>query len=434
MKARKGNCIFMINIEKLSNGITVVLEEMNHLRSASFGIWIKVGSCNENNSNNGISHMIEHMLFKGTTHRSAKDLANDMAMIGGNLNAYTSKECTSFYVTTLDSHLPMAINIIGDMICNSLFTQEDIKKEKGVIIEEIDMYDDSPDDLVHEMLQKKAWKDHPLGFIISGSKKNVNGFTRNEILDYFNKYYTANNIVISIAGSFEKSKTLTQLEEQFGGILSSSESSLLTEPVYHKCFYKQKKDIEQIHMNLAFESVSYNSSQKYALSIINSILGGSENSKLFQIIREEQGLTYSIYSYGSSYNAAGLFHIDAALNPSKLSKVYHEIISVIEQFKIDGVTDEELQRTKEQINTELIIGSESTRNRMNSNGKAMLCRGKIISLDETVNRLNAVSKEDISNFLQHFFVTNQCSVSLVGNTIHKEIVDFENKWKNTTHH
>lgn len=420
----------MVKVMDLSNGIKLVYEKMSHLRSVSFGIWVKVGSCNENSSNNGISHMIEHMLFKGTTHRSAKQLANDMALIGGNLNAYTSKECTSFYVTTLDTHLPLAIDILGDMICNSLFREDDIEKEKGVIIEEIDMYEDSPDDLVHEMLQQKAWKDHPLGYIISGNKENVSSFTREQIVDFYGKHYTADNIVISIAGSFDEKTLLNLVEEKFNEINSSTNHDSMNNPVYYKSFYKKTKDIEQVHMNLAFESINYNSEQKYALSIINSVLGGSENSKLFQIIREDLGLTYSIYSYGSSYNSAGLFHIDATLNPSKINKVYSEVIRVIEAFKKEGITEDELRRTKEQINTELIIGSESTRNRMNSNGKALLCRGRIKTLDETIQKLMEVKKEDIMEYMEKYFDADQISISLVGNIKNKGIHNLENSWNN----
>ena len=198
----------MIKRRKLSNGITVVLEAMPYLRSAAFGIWIKVGSSNENENNNGISHIIEHMLFKGTQNRSAKIIADDMARIGGDINAYTSKECTSFYAVTLDEHLPVAIEILGDMLNHSLLDERSLEKEKGVIIEEIDMYDDSPEDLVHEMLQMKIWDKHPLGYQISGTKETVKKIKRQELVDFIHKYYVGGNMVISVAGNIKEEEIM----------------------------------------------------------------------------------------------------------------------------------------------------------------------------------------------------------------------------------
>jgi predicted Zn-dependent peptidase len=418
----------MVNIKKLSNGITVVLEQMSYLRSTAFGVWVKVGSANEDSSNNGISHMIEHMLFKGTKSRSARQIADDMARIGGNINAFTSKECTSYYATTLDSHLPIAIDIISDMILNSTISETELEKEKGVIIEEIDMYDDSPEDLVHEMLQKSIWKEHPLGYLISGDKKTVRSITRNQIIEFMEKYYVASNIIISIAGNYVEEEVMTLLDEKFGKIPVGDESSTMQVPVYNRSIYSKNKDIEQVHLNIAFDSIDYNSGDKYALAIVNSILGGSINSRLFQNIRENLGLTYSIYSYGSSYKDAGLFHIYAAMNPSQVEIVFDKIFEVIEEFKSEGVTEEELLQTKEQIKTELIIGSESTKSRMNSNGKSMMNRNKIISLDETIERLNKITKEEIKEFLNRYYKASNCSISLVGNLNEIKLERIKEKW------
>ena len=418
----------MVQVKQLSNGMTVVLERMEHLRSVSIGVWVKVGSANENIENNGIAHMIEHMLFKGTRNRSAKDLADDMSMIGGNMNAYTSKECTSYYVTTLDSHLPIAVDILGDMICNSIFAEDDIEKEKGVIIEEIDMYDDSPDDLVHELLQKNTWEDHPLGYIISGTKENVNRFSRKQLLEFMNQFYVADNMVISVVGGFDENMVMELLERYFSKVPKTGKRIEVTKPSYVRNFTVREKDIEQVHMNLAFDCVDYTSKDKYLLSIVNSVLGGSESSKLFQIIREEMGLTYSIFSYGSTYSTAGLFHIDAILNPSKLEKVFSGIIKVINDFKVQGITEHELQRVKEQINTELIIGSESSKNRMNSYGKAMLCRGRIMSLDETIACLNQITREDVLRFANQYLTLEQVSIALIGNVNEGPLTEVKDIW------
>ncbi|WP_197662541.1 M16 family metallopeptidase [Mobilitalea sibirica] len=407
----------MTKIKQLSNGITVVMETMPYLKSAAFGVWVRVGSSNEDDSNNGIAHMIEHMLFKGTSRRSAKQIADEMAQIGGNINAYTSKELTSYYATTLSEHLPLAIDIIADMFNNSLIEEKALKKEKGVIIEEIDMYDDSPEDLAHEMLQQRIWKGHPLGYMISGTKKVVRKVSRNQIMDFINTYYVGDNMVISVAGNFEEDKIFALLQEQFGVIKKSCENNVIEriKPEYHKVTCKKQKDIEQLHCNIAFDCISYLSEERFVLSILNSILGGSINSRLFQKIRENSGLTYSIYSYGSSYKETGLLHIYAAMNPSQTSTVLKKIYQIIGDLKKKGVTAEELAMTKEQIKTEIILGSESAKSKMNSNGKSMLNRGRVTPMEELIEGINRVSISDIKEFANRYLDLNKCSLSVVGN-------------------
>ncbi|MBP1756137.1 MAG: ymxG [Firmicutes bacterium] len=407
----------MTKINQLSNKVTVVTEVLPYLQSASFGIWIKAGSSNEDDSNNGIAHIIEHMLFKGTKSRSAKQIADEMARIGGNMNAFTSKECTSYYATTLREHLPIAIDIISDMLTNSLIDDKALKKEKGVIIEEIDMYDDSPEDLVHEMLQQRIWKDHPLGYMISGTKKIVRKVTREQILDFMDTYYVGANMIISVAGHFDEEMVLGLLEEKFGGIKAESDkiNQKKSRPEYNRVQCKRHKDIEQLHCNIAFDCISYLSEERYVLSILNSILGGSVNSRLFQKIRENSGLTYSIYSYGSSYRETGLFHIYAAMNPSQTPTVVKKIYQIITEIKKKGVTAEELSMTKEQIKTELILGNESAKSRMNANGKALLNRGRLIQMEELIEGIDKVSLNHITEFANQYLNPAKASVSLVGN-------------------
>lgn len=407
----------MTNINQLSNKITVITEVLPYLRSASFGIWIKAGSSNEDDSNNGIAHIIEHMLFKGTESRNAKQIADEMAKIGGNVNAFTSKECTSYYASTLSEHLPIAIDIISDMLNNSLIDEKALKKEKGVIIEEIDMYDDSPEDLVHEMLQQRIWKDHPLGFMISGTKKAVRRVTKEQILDFMNTYYIGENMIISVAGNFNESEVLKLLEEKFG-IMKAGKGIPQKEhgkPEYNKVVCKRNKDIEQLHCNIAFDSISYLSEERYVLSVLNTIFGGSINSRLFQRIRENSGLTYSIYSYGSSYRETGLFHIYAAMNPVQTPVVVKKIFQIVNEIKKKGVTEAELSMTKEQIKTELILGNESVKNIMNSNGKSMINRGRIITIEELIAGINRVTNKEILGFANKYFNLTTASISLVGN-------------------
>ena len=409
----------MINVITLNNGITVVMEDMPYLKSASFGVWVRVGSANEDESNNGIAHMIEHMLFKGTNTRSAKQIADEMARIGGNINAFTSKECTCYYATTLSEHLPIAIRVIGDMLINSLIDEKALKKEKSVIIEEIDMYEDSPEDLVHEVLQQRIWKGHPLGYMISGRKKIVRKVTREEIIDFIDAYYTGENIVISIAGSFDQKEILAHVEEVFGDIKprASMNAMSLYLPQYNKVLVKRNKDIEQLHVNIAFNGISYLSEERFTLSVLNTILGGSLSSRLFQKIREDAGLTYSIYSYGSSYRDTGLLHIYAAMNPNQKDTVINKIHSIIEEIRNEGVTKEELVMTKEQIKTELILGNEGARSRMNANGKSMLFRGRLVGLEELIDGIDRVSVENVKDFADSYLDLSASSLSLVGNII-----------------
>ena len=407
----------MISIDKLSNGITVVMETMPYLKSAAFGVWVRVGSANEDESNNGIAHMIEHMMFKGTKSRTAKQIADEMARIGGNLNAFTSKECTSYYATTLSEHLPMAIRIIGDMLNNSLIDEKALKKEKGVILEEIDMYEDSPEDLVHDLLQQRIWKGHPLGYIISGKKTTVRKISRQQILDFMDTFYTGKNIIISIAGNFDPKEILSLVEEEFGKIKPESPKAGRPpdKPDYRRVVCRKHKDIEQLHINIAFDCISYMSEERYALSILNSILGGSVNSRLFQKVREDAGLTYTIYSYGSSYRNTGLLHIYAAMNPNQKDTVIDMIHDEIEDLRKNGITPDELSMTKEQIKTELILGNEGAKNRMNANGKSMLNRGRLVSINELIDNINKVTIEDIHNFANKYLDISASSISLVGN-------------------
>ncbi len=407
----------MTNINQLSNGITVVTEELPYLRSSSFGIWVKAGSADEDETNNGIAHIIEHMLFKGTKNRSAKQIADEMARIGGNMNAFTSKECTSYYATTLIEHLPIAIDIISDMLINSLIDEKALKKEKGVIIEEIDMYDDSPEDLAHEMLQQRIWKDHPLGYIISGTKKIVRKVTKEQIKEFMDYHYVGENMIISVAGNIKSGEILKLLEEKFASIKAKSDSPkrITSLPEYNKVICKRDKDIEQMHCNIAFNSISYLSEERFVLTVLNSIFGGGINSRLFQKIRENSGLTYTIYSYGSSYRETGLFHIYAAMNPSQTALVVKKIFQILSELKKKGVTKDELSMTKEQIKTELILGSESAKSRMNSNGKSMVYRERIVPIEEIVSGIEGVTQDGILEFANQYFDFNKASISLVGN-------------------
>lgn len=411
----------MVIIKRLSNGIPVVFEEISYLRSVSFGVYVKAGSAYETKENNGISHLLEHMLFKSTKNRTAKQLADDMAHIGGNLNAFTEKESTSFYVTALEEQLPASIELIADMLNNALFLPDELEKEKGIVLEEIDMYDDSPEDLVHEMLQKLAWKDEPLGYIISGEKDVVNSITREELIAFKEKTYTADRMTISVAGKFDMESTMELLEKYYSVFENSKEPLELSEPIYAPVVFHRMKDMEQVHVNIAFDGVSYQSDEKYTLYLLNAIFGGGDNSRLFQRLREEEGLTYSIYSYESIYEMGGLFHIDAVLNPVKLNTALTQIEECIKSLCDDGVTEQELEQAKQLLKTDLIIGNESTKSKIYNNGKTFLMKGYLKTIDEVLESIYKVTCEDIQNFAKKYLRWDKKSISLVGNITEKEV-------------
>ncbi len=404
----------MVELHKLSNGITVLFETSSYYNSVAFGVWVNIGSKYENKENNGIAHLIEHMLFKGTKTRSANDISKETAFLGGNLNAYTSKEVTSFYARTLPEYLENCIDLVGDMLCNSVINEEELEREKGVICEEIDMYKDSPDDYVHEKIQKEIWKDHPLGFFISGKKKTVKSFTREQVLDFIEKNYVGEKMVISVAGKFCKEDTLKLIKKTFGHINKKGQKYKLTTPIYNSVNLKKHKDIEQLHMNIAFRGESVVDEDRYAFTVLNAILGGDVNSRLFQEVREKRGLTYSIYSYGSSFKEAGLFQIYAAMNPEQGKVVYDIIKSIMNDLVINGVTNEELEAAKHQIVVEMTLNRDSVVTKMNSNAKTYMSYGRIIPFRETINRIKKVNTNEIKRIIDNYIIMDQMSIGLVG--------------------
>ena len=402
----------------LDNKIRVVFEQNKHFNSATVGVWVGVGSRDEVKENNGIAHMIEHMLFKGTKTRTASDIAISTAVLGGNLNAYTSKECTSFYCKTLKEYILEAIDIIGDMICNPLLDENDLKKEKGVVCEEIDMYNDSAEDYVHEYLQMKAWKNHPWGFLISGEKKIVRKFTRDDLIDFMSNHYVGENIVISVAGNFDKEQVLNQIEKSFSGLRPMPKDitkvQKRTAPVYTPVHIERKQDIEQIHLNIAFEIPSFVDEVRYEFTIINAILGGDVNSRLFQKIREDRGLTYNICSYGSAFSDTGLFHIYGALNPNQLERVMKLIKGIIADLVKKGITKEEFENAKKQVITEMTLNQDNTVNLMNSNAKSIMFYNKIYTFKDSMKAINDVTIESVNKCIRDYLVIDKMSVAIAG--------------------
>lgn len=410
----------MIELHRLSNGIQVAIEPMKGVRSASIGIYVKAGSAYETRKNNGIFHAIEHMMFKGTTTKTAKEIAKASSRIGGDLNAYTAKEETCYYATVLDEHLEEAIDLLSDIFINSKFEEEDLKRELEVILEEIDMYQDSPEDLVIEYLQKISMPKSSLGYFISGEKEVVSNFQRQDLIEAMQNNYAAENIVISIAGSVKVRPILKQLEEEFGGILTGNKKIGDVEPynssniTFVRIQKMLHKDIEQIHLALLFPSVSYRSQERFAQSILDHCLGDSDDSRLFQRLREELGLAYSIYTFSSSYEKSGVFQIYGATNPQKAERMLLEIKFVLEEIVKSGITKEELSCAKERIRAEILMEQDSCQNRMSQNGKSLLLVGTVETAEEIVKKIMAVTREEVHQFAKTYLQPQLASMAAVG--------------------
>lgn len=414
----------MVTINQLSNGVRVVMEEIPYVRSISFGIWVKNGSKNENSDNNGISHFIEHMLFKGTQKRTAKQIAEEMDAVGGQINAYTTKEYTCYHTRVLDKHFDRAIDVMSDMFLNSKFDTADIQKECNVITEEISMYEDSPEELVHDALQEAIWKGSSLGLPILGTVESITTFTTEKLKKYFSENYHNDNTVISIAGNFKEKEILPKIEKYLGQWKSMVPyTAANTKTIYYPVLLNRKKDIEQVHLCIAFPGLERDHADKYVLTVFNTIFGGGMSSLLFQKIREENGLTYSIYSYLSAYLDAGLFTIYAGMSPNQTEKVIGLVINEIRGLlEEDKISEKLIKITKEQIISNFIIGTESTVNRMTSAGGSILLRGNIQSQEEIIENVEKVTKTDIDRLIHKIFDFSQMSISAVGKT---DGIDFE---------
>ncbi|NTV89689.1 MAG: insulinase family protein [Clostridiales bacterium] len=399
----------------LPNGLRIVSEKIPYVRSVSIGIWVKTGSRNENEQNNGISHFIEHMLFKGTEKRSAKEIAESIDNIGGQLNAFTGKECTCFYAKTLDEHLDLAIDVLSDMFFNSLFASKDMTVEKKVVLEEIGMYEDSPEELVHDILSETVWDGNPIGYPILGSKKSLKSIDIDAIRDYMNNNYTPENTVVAVAGNFDE-KHLNQLVEKYFGswVSKGTHHEHFPEVRFIPAFTTKEKDIEQVHLCMGFEGIEHGNDRLYSLLAINNILGGGMSSRLFQKIREKKGLVYSIYSYPSAYKHAGLFTIYAGMKPENLDHVREHIQDEIRLLRKKGIKPDDLMKSKDQLKGGYILGLESTSSRMNSIGKAELMLGYIDTPDQVLQKIDNISMEKVDEIIKTVFTPENIGVSIVG--------------------
>jgi predicted Zn-dependent peptidase len=404
----------LINKHTCKNGVRIVFEHIPTVRSVAIGVWIHTGSRHENEKNNGISHFLEHMFFKGTKTRSAREIAESFDSIGGQVNAFTSKEYTCYYAKVLDEHAEYALEILSDMFFNSTFVDEELKKEKNVVYEEIKMYEDTPDDIVHDLLTKATYETHPLGYPILGTEDTLATFTGDTLREYMKERYTPENVVISIAGNVDETFVKT-VESYFGSYEGKAKREQIHSPIFHPNKVSRKKETEQAHLCLGYKGLNVGDEKVYSLIVLNNILGGSMSSRLFQEVREQRGLAYSVFSYHSSYEDAGMLTIYAGTGSQQLETLYKTIQQTLDQLKDTGITEKELANSKEQLKGNLMLSLESTNSRMSRNGKNEMLLGKHRSLDEMIESINEVTKEDVDSLIQQTF-TDEFSVSLISPT------------------
>lgn len=403
-------------IETLNNGIQVIGEQIDHVSSVTIGCWAKSGSLYENQNEGGISHFIEHMIFKGTKKRTATQIAYEMDSIGGQINAFTAKECTCYYVKTISDYVDQATDVLCNIICSSIFDEKEMEKEKGVVIEEIGMVEDTPEDYVHDLLAQSYYQDYPLARPILGTRESVRSITRDMILDYMGRHYISDNLVISIVGNFDKAHMLELFENNLSCIKGEKAKpiNISFEPEKNNIF--KQKETEQTHICMALPGFKMEDERTFPLIALSNLFGGGMSSRLFQNIREKSGLVYSVYSYVSSYSHVGMFGIYAGTGDKQAQNVVELIYKEIDDIKKNSIDKEEFSRAKQQMKASYIMGLESTFNRMNALGKSLLLQEKVRSIDETIAKIDAVSIDDIMGILPVVFDTDKISSAVIGKT------------------
>lgn len=404
-----------MNRYTLQNGLRIVMENIPTCRSVSFGIWVRTGSRYETPADNGVSHFIEHMLFKGTDDRSAKDIADLFDGIGGNVNAFTSKEYTCYFAKVLDQHLPIAVEALADMFFHSKFDAGELAKEKNVILEEIAMYEDTPDDKVHDEASRAAFGDHSLAYSILGLEERLTAMGPDDLRRYMHDHYRTDNTVIAVAGNIEEKSVLSLLEQYFGKFDRTGANAEQAAPVFRGDYLFHKKKTEQNHLCLSFPGCSIADPQLYAMVLLNNAIGGGMSSRLFQEIREKRGLAYSVYSYHTSYADTGLFTVYAGTAPKQTKEVLDLTIEQLGELAAGGLTEAELHRGKEQLKGSLILSLESTSSRMNRIGKNELMLGRHYSIDDMIERIDAVTKVDIRSMIERM-LSKPFAVAMVGSS------------------
>ncbi len=405
-----------IRRQVLPHGLTVITEQMDTIRSASIGIWLETGSRDETPQANGISHFIEHMVFKGTKHRSAEEIARQVDSIGGNMDAFTSKECICFNVKALDEHIPVALEILCDLVLYPTFDAQDIVRERGVILEEIKMDEDNPDYLVHEIFTQNFWKDHPLGKPILGTKETVKRFERDTVVDTYAHRFAPGNIIVAAAGHLDHDHFVDLVARHFEHLKPAKNGFHSAEPkIVPRIVLRNKKALEQVQLCIGVPAYPIAHEKRHAGYILNTVLGGGMSSRLFQNIRERQGLAYSIYSDLNPYRDTGCMAVYAGTSLGSASKVVQSVVSEFRNLKKELVPEEELRRAKDQLKGSLVLSLESSTARMSNLARQEMYFDHFQDLDELVEKIEAVTAEDLQAMAREFFNTDLVAVTALGN-------------------
>ena len=397
----------------LPNGLRIIGERIDHFRSVSVGIWLGSGSQYETIPEAGLSHFLEHMVFKGTQKRSARRIAEEMDAVGGQLNAFTAKECTCFYGKVMDEHLPLAMDILADLVTAPTFDPAEMEKEKGVVIEEIAMSEDTPEDLVHELLMEAHYGRQPLARPILGTEEGIRACSREALHTYWRKMYRPDNAVLALAGNYVWDVVVRMAEALLGGWEPGFEKRAYHTEEAQPTMIVREKDIEQLHICLGYPGLAIGDKLNYHLTLFNSVFGGAMSSRLFQKIREERGAVYTVYSYPNAYTDSGMLSVYAGTNAEAAVEVYGMILDEAEKLAKEGMTDEEFTMAREQLKAGYVLGLESTSARMQSIGRRLLLLDQTRTEDEILGRINAI-RFDEANALMRRILTAPHSIALVG--------------------
>jgi predicted Zn-dependent peptidase len=403
----------MFTKRHLDNGIPVVMEQLKSFRSVILGIWVKVGARNETRDKNGISHFLEHMFFKGTKKRTATDISIDIDSLGGDLNAFTSRENTAFYVKVLDEYVDKGIELLSDIFLHSTFPQEEIEKEKGVIKEEIKLVEDTPDDYIHDLFSRTVWGDAGLGQPVLGRRETIKTFTHDDLISHVRKYYGTSDTVVACAGNFEPDHVMNLLSHHLGGLRRGSEPELFSPPSFKSEIAVYPKDLSEAHICFGVEGLPYASEDRYAIAILNSVVGSSVSSRLFQEIREKKGYAYSIYSFVSSYLDTGFWAVYAGTGRKKALTVTELIIKEMKGL-YETISDVELRRAKDQLKGNLVLGLESTSSRMQSIARQEIYYGRYFSQKEIMKEVEAVTLGQIKDLSKRLINDGKMSLTVLG--------------------
>lgn len=404
----------MYRKDTLSNGIRVVSETLPKSRALSIGVWVKVGARHEPKEIGGVSHFIEHMFFKGTQKRTARDIATEIDSLGGEMNAFTSQETTTYYVKVLDEHLAIAIDILSDILLGSKFDPAEMEKERKVILEEIKGVEDTPDDYIHELFAGTVWTDNSLGRPILGTRDTIKSLKHTDILSYIDNYYSPREIVISVAGNFEHARLIELLDTAFGKLSRPGIPKQEIVPGFNRAVTVRKKQLEQVQVCLGCKGLNYTHDDRFGIMALNTILGNSMSSRLFQEVREQNALAYSIYSYITAYRDTGLLTVYAGTDPANTLQAIQLIVKELRKIRDEGITPAEETRVKNQLKGNLVLSLESSNSHMSRIARQEIYFGKYLSFDDTIKAVDKVTDEQIKRIAQQLFTRESLSLSILG--------------------